>query len=386
MEEDRNACYKKDLDYLYNALGKHPIFVREQNKRKDFKLYYEILFKNFQCNNFEELILFSSKLTAFFSDGHTNIEIPYTTNDMCIHLPCEWENENNDNLLLVENMYGISSKSKIVRIEHLSITELIDKMMEMIPHENRYLVKSRMIHYPYLNYHVFSSFNLERMFGKKDSYRIEFCENGELVTKGISLVKYDNYPSFNDDALPFHYEIKDSTIFVYIDACIYNQNYQNFLHEVAMLCNKNSIQHMVLDLSKNMGGTTSVIDEFISYTHVTNYQPYSTIDYSCDTEKIIEDRRKGRINSPKEYLFPEDIQVKVGYDTFSAARTFAVTLIDNNIAKLLEGCSGGKPNSFGAPIKDYLPVSKIKFRVSTRYFMRPDSTRDSEESIGKIVR
>ena len=66
--------------------------------------------------------------------------------------------------------------------------------------------------------------------------------------------------------------------------------------------------------------------------------------------------------------------------------TFAVTLIDNNIAKLLEGCSGGKPNSFGAPIKDYLPVSKIKFRVSTRYFMRPDSTRDSEESIGKIVR
>lgn len=212
MESNRNSCYKKDLDYLYNALGKHPLFVREHSKRKDFKLYYETLSPNFQCINFEELIHFSSKLTSFFSDGHTNIEVPYTTNDMCIYLPCEWENENNDNLLLVENMYGISSKSKIVRIEHLSITELIDKMSEMIPHENRYLVKSRMIHYPYQNYHVFSSLNLKRMFGKKDSYRIEFCENGELVTKVISLVKYDNYPSFNDDACPFHYEVKDSTI------------------------------------------------------------------------------------------------------------------------------------------------------------------------------
>ena len=381
MEMKRNACYKNDLDYLYNALEKHPVFVRNQSKRSDFKLYYETLLQNCHCNNIEELILFSSKLTAFFNDGHTNIEIPYTTNDKCIYLPCEWENESNDNLLLVENIYGISSKSKIVRIEHLSVTKLIDKMLEMIPHENRNLVKSRMIHYPYLNYHVFSSFNLGRIFGKRDFFRIEFCEKGELITKMIPLVKYDDYPSFNDDSVPFYYKIKDSTIFVYIDACIYNQNYQDFLQEVAMICNKNSIQHMILDLSKNMGGTTSVIEEFISYTHTINYRPYTTIDYSCGTEKIIEDRRSERINSPKEYLFPKDIQVKVGYDTFSAARTFAVTLIDNGIAKLLEGCSGGKPNSFGAPIKGYLPTSKIKFRVSTRYFMRPDSTRDSEESM-----
>lgn len=380
-----SSDYKNDLDYLYNALKKHPFFIRAQSKQSDFQLYYETLLQNNPCNNFEELILFSSKLTSFFNDGHTNIEVPYSKNDKCIHLPCEWGNNHNDKLFLAQNIYGVSAKSEIVKIEHLSLTELIDKMMEMIPHENRYLVKSRMIHYPYLNYHVFSSLNLGRIFGKKDSYRIDFLEKGELITRMISIDKYNDYPSFNEETDPFYYEIVDSTIFVYIDSCINNQNYQDFLQEVAMICDKNRVQHMVLDLSKNMGGTTSVIEAFISYTHATSYRPYSTIDYSCGTENIIEDRGSKRIISPKEYLFPEDIQVKVGYDTFSAARTFAVTLIDNGIAKLIEGCSGGKPNSFGAPIKDHLPISKIKFRVSTRYFLRPDGTRDSEECIGTVI-
>lgn len=134
-----------------------------------------------------------------------------------------------------------------------------------------------------------------------------------------------------------------------------------------------------------MGGTTSVIDEFLSYTHVTKYRQYSTLDYSEGCEKMIADRRYEIQNRQKDVLFPKDMRIKVGYDTFSSARTFAVTLLDNKVAILEGGCSGGKPNSYGAPVKGVLPESKIRYRVSTRYFMRPDATRDDEDFVGSWI-
>ena len=104
-------------------------------------------------------------------------------------------------------------------------------------------------------------------------------------------------------------------------------------------------------------------------------------DYSEGCEKILSDRNAEILNHRSDKLFPSDIRLKVSCDTFSSARTFAVTLLDNGIAALEEGCSGGKPDSYGAPIRGVMPESGIRFRVSTRYFMRPDGTRDEEESV-----
>ncbi len=130
-----------------------------------------------------------------------------------------------------------------------------------------------------------------------------------------------------------------------------------------------------------MGGTTDVIDRFIAYTHAEKYRQYAVFDYSEGYEKILSVRNVELINHRNDKLFPTDIRLKVSYDTFSSARTFAVTLIDNGIAVLEDGCSGGKPDSYGAPIRGVLPDSRIRFRVSTRYFMRPDGMRDGEEAV-----
>ena len=375
--------YKDDLEYFYNELKKHPVFIRKPDVLKDFQAHYDSIIQNKDCNTYEKLAECATDLTMFFQDGHTNIELPYTENDEYIYLPCEWENNYSDKLLLVEGVQGISPGAEVISIENLSIAEVIQQLEKIIPHENRYWVKSRMIHHAYSNYHMFSALNLHRLFGKKDSYKIEFCENGEVISRMLFLTKYEGNPTFRDEERPFYYEIVNGNIVVHIDACICDQRYLDFLQEVAITCEEEHIQRMILDLSKNGGGTTNVIEEFIAYTHTDKYIMYSVLDYSCGLEEVLADRHCEIVNEKKETLFPKDIQLQVGYDTFSSARTFAVTLIDNNIVTLMEGCSGGKPNSYGAPRRGVLPNSNMRYRVSTRLFLRPDTTKDRDECIKK---
>ena len=69
----------------------------------------------------------------------------------------------------------------------------------------------------------------------------------------------------------------------------------------------------------------------------------------------------------------------VSHDTFSSARTFAVTLKDNGIATKITGSpTGGKPNSFGMPQRFKTPNYGIPFRVSRCLFMRPNAIGDCE--------
>jgi hypothetical protein len=98
-----------------------------------------------------------------------------------------------------------------------------------------------------------------------------------------------------------------------------------------------------------MGGNSAVIDEFIKFTHVDSFRRYEMIDFSSGEAKTITRRSDEIKNHKKECLFPTEIYCKVSHNTFSSARTFAVTLKDNGIAKIIGTETGGKPNSYGMP-------------------------------------
>ncbi len=376
--------YKSDLEYLFKALIKHPMFIREPEKINDFKEYYKKIISEIKEDDYGDFAMAATAMTVYFKDGHTNIEIPYSENDNCLFLPCDWKDSYADRLVVGESCYDILQGAEIVSVEAVPISELVDRMADVIPHENRYLVKSRMLHYPYVNYHVFSELNMHRLFGRNDSYTVEFLLDGQIVQREIALTPYKGYPAFPDASCPFYYELDEAEggrMAVHIDACICNREYEDFLREAACICEEKHIDTMLLDLSRNMGGTTEVIDRFIAYTHAEKYRQYAVFDYSEGYEKILSDRNTEIFNHRNDQLFPADIRLKVSCDTFSSARTFAVTLLDNGIATLEEGGSGGKPDSYGAPIRGVMPESRVRFRVSTRYFMRPDGTRDEEESV-----
>lgn len=373
-----STTYINDLKFLYSKLVKHPLFLIDKNEFFRFQeLYYEAIQKQ---NNYSDFIDSMTLLTTFFNDGHTNIELPYTTSDKCLNVPCHWDG---DRLILSQDYIGVKSGSEIMSINNIEMNEIISLMAERIPHENIYLVKSRMINYPYKNYHVFSEFNLSSLFGKKDKYNICFTTKGSTITTSCLLENYTGFLDFNENNFVY-YELVGDDIVLHLDSCICDEAYKSILNEVADICNEKKVKSLILDLSKNMGGSSAVIDEFIRHVDIDEFRRYEIVDYSQGKPQHITKRGDIIKNNKASKLFALDIYCRASHDTFSSARTFAVTLKDNGIAKIIGSPTGGKPNSFGMPKKFKTPNNEIRFRVSQCLFFRPNKKEDDEIALFPI--
>lgn len=364
----------EDFSYVCTALERHPILL-SSNKKEQFSELVQKL--RLSVREYHSLIDALTELTLFFHDGHTNIELPYTEEDLCLKLSCNWKN---DVLVLSGNYMDIPAGAEIVSVEAMPVSELFSFAETRVSHENRYLVKSRTTEYPYKNYHLFSGMNLESLFGKKESYNIKFCINGESLERQCPLVNYDGFLNFSQK--PFvSYEVKEDTLILHLRECIYNEEYKDTLRQVAELCREKNLHNLELDLSENMGGSSAVIDEFIHYTHTDTYRRYEMIDFSSGSPICVASREQVVPNKKQDILFPKRIVCRVSNTTFSSARTFAVTLKDNGIGTVVGEPTGGKPCSYGMPRKDVTPNFNIRFRVSRALFLRPNAELEGEEAL-----
>lgn len=369
-----NSLLLSDYLYVCSALEKHPLLCVQNNKDRFLKLSSKL--QN-TIIDYDSLIGALTQVTMFFQDGHTNIELPYTTEDLCLKLLCKWEK---DALVITENYMDIPTGAEIVFVEGIPVSELLSFAETRIPHENRYLVKSRTTEYPYKNYHLFSAMNLDLLFGKKHFYSIKFMVNGELLEQQCPLVNYDGFLEFSQK--PFiEYEIKEDILILHLRECVYNAEYKETLQKAAEICAEKHITALELDLSENMGGNSQVIDEFIRFTHTDTYRKYEMTDFSSGNPVCVASRKAVVANQKKELLFPEKIVCRVSNTTFSSARTFAVTLKDNGIAVIIGEPTGGKPCSYGMPKRYVTPNFNIRFRVSRALFLRPDAGLEEEEAL-----
>ncbi|WOO35670.1 S41 family peptidase [Anaerocolumna sp. AGMB13020] len=370
-----NTEYIMDLQYLYLALKTHPLLINNEQKKKCFEQLFEG--KQDIHYNYNSFVDVATELTSFFNDGHTNIELPYTNRDRCLYIKCDWDEINKNDLIITEQFDNIGIYSKIICIEGKTISNIINLLGTRIPHENKYLVKSRMVKYPYLNYHMFSEMNMIALFGKKRCYEIIFSNDNNTIKKNVPLTFYNGFLDFSNDEDFLSYEIQDTTMVLHLNACIYNEKYIETLNQLAYICKEKKLTSFILDLSKNMGGSSAVIDAFIKFTNVDYFRRYEMIDFSSGEIKSVTNRHVFVKNNKEKIAFPVEIYCRVSHNTFSSARTFAVTLKDNGIAKIIGLPTGGKPNSFGMPQKYKMPISNITFRISRCYFLRPDSTMDN---------
>lgn len=363
--------FQEDFTYVYDILKKHPIFQISKDISALEQLYERL--KGGVTDDMS-LVKALTALTVSLEDGHTNIEIPYTSQDDCLKLNCEWQGKK---LVLKESYEDIDAGTEIVAVEGLDVNALLEWSARVIPHENIFLVKSRMVEYPYMNYHVFSKMNLTQLFGEKPSIKVDFLVNGEIITKNCVYEKYDGFLDFCEGN-HVYYEMIGERVILHLEECVCDEKYVNELREVACVCKEKQIKSLEIDLSKNMGGSSAVIDEFMKYVDVNNYRRYEMINYSSGVPEYVTRRSDIVCNPRKEILFPSDITCRVSNTTFSSARTFAVTLKDNAVAKIVGQPTGGKPCSFGMPRRFVTPNCNIRFRVSRAFFLRPDERLDEE--------
>lgn len=372
-----NSKFTDDYDFIAETINTyHPlVFIGFSEKYKSC-----IAEQRKNIKDYNSMINSMSILTAALEDAHTNIELPYSEEDLCLNIPCLWfEN----GLYITDNNYcnKLEKGDRISLIENISVDEYFSRLCGFIPHENKYIAKVRSTKYPYKNYHLFSRLNINNLTGADNNIiNITVQRHDKIITVKVPFEKYNGFIKFDDNIEFIKYAFVKNKGILTLNQCIYNEVYRQKLKEFFKAVKEKNIDHIILDLRENLGGNSCVIQGFLSYINIDEFYFYDIWmrDYGNEFTHVIS--RNDIIKNEKDkYCYSGKITCLVSNATFSSARMFAVVLKDNKIADIIGEKTGGKPTSFGAPSKFTTPNFNIGFRVSARLFKRPDATKDDEE-------
>lgn len=347
----------------------HPLAI--QGLPDDLNIRINELTKNIDSTN--SLLINLCKLTSLLNDGHTNIEVEYTPNDLCLNLPCIWLY---NGLFATADYFDILKGDKIISIGNCSIEKIIDKLCGIIPHENKYLVKMRATTYPFINYHIFSEFMLRNMdILNNDKVRIAVIRCNQTLEFCLSLENYNGFLAFRSNENFARFWVENDVAVFKLDECRYNDEYIKKTKDFFDIVKEHNIKKIIIDLRENMGGNCLVTTEFLTYVDISSYYFYGVKvrnqNENCLSEINSEKTKIDNNIDGNPQIFNGKIFCLVSNKTFSSARIFATVLKDNNIATIIGEPTGGKPCSYGNPLRFQTPNLGIKFRVSSRFFTRP---------------
>lgn len=157
---------------------------------------------------------------------------------------------------------------------------------------------------------------------------------------------------------------------------------------------------MIIDISQNGGGNSTVGNILIDYFSNKSYITYSnnfrvTQDYKDNAKALgyydeylnnyTNDTLityKGSKHKPTKNFnrYNGKVYILVGEKTFSSAMMFATIVLDNKLASIIgESPINSHPNHFGEIISYQTPNTKLNFVVSVKEWIRPSGKRKNNK-------
>ncbi|MDE7095527.1 MAG: hypothetical protein K2O23_03480 [Anaeroplasmataceae bacterium] len=175
-----------------------------------------------------------------------------------------------------------------------------------------------------------------------------------------------------------YYDIDEqkSLAILTLTECIYNQTYIDCVKEMFTEVKQKNIQNVAVDLRGNGGGSSMVGNEFIKYLPVDSYY-----DGSYDWRwGFCEFHSSPKISNKqyKDLLFHGNVYILTNYDSFSAAKDFAMLMQDNHLGKVVGESPANAVNGYGEITYFYLPNTGLYVQISTKKWYRIDSTNTDE--------
>ncbi|WP_010233007.1 S41 family peptidase [Clostridium arbusti] len=352
MNKNEETKWLEDIDYLSIELPKRHKNLFFNLNKDEFYNKINNLKREIQYLDNYEIQVEIGKIVALVKDAHTyiNMNVRY----LCpIHL--YW---------FEEGIYIISSIDKyeklvgcrLVEINGIKINELVNSLRKIISYENEEYFKAQFPKYlpaVELLYGLeviddFSSLKvtIEDIYGTSTTLEIESMLAGE-----ISKIEKKTIGDKDEKLLPLYRQntdkyywfkfLEDSKVvyFKYNRCKDMDIKICDFCKELIDTIENNNVYKLVIDVRDNVGGNSTLLDNFIEYLSSNN---------------II--NKKGK-------LF-----VIVGRETFSSALLNVLALKKKTEAVFVGESTGGKPNCYGEVENMVLKNYGIKIYYSTKYY------------------
>ena len=235
-----------------------------------------------------------------------------------------------------------------------------------------------------------------------DNYDLKFKSGKQIVVKSLPLSEFGKrYATKNAQKQNEGFKIIDYkkiknfgylTINAFDDRTFSKDVWKNKLDSIFTKVKKENIKKLVVDVSNNGGGNSAIGDLLITYFSDKPYKTYQgtwkkSQEYSDFLKSLgknypnYENLKNGeslpmlsQTRKPEKnpYQFKGKTYIVVGKNTFSSAMMFAVTVLDNKLAKVVgEIPDRGHPNHFGELIKFTTPNTNLDFLFGVKEWIRP---------------
>ncbi len=236
----------------------------------------------------------------------------------------------------------------------------------------------------------------------KGTFKISKQNGQNISVRGTTAKNWLDYINkINGEYIDCEHSISYTKYLDYgfINACSFNVTKVNSLEYFGKVIDsifteikRDNIKALIIDISKNSGGNSSVGDLLIN--HFYN-KPYK--DYQCNwkrSDEYLNLMKSWKIEN-KQYeqtkvgdilhydsktiepmknsnIFIGKVYVLVGLGTFSSAMQFATVVKDNSMATIIgQEPENGHPNHFGEMYSTELPNTKINVRFGVKEWIRP---------------
>ena len=248
-----------------------------------------------------------------------------------------------------------------------------------------------------------------------DNYQMKFKSGKEAVIKrlGIEEVKKKmesiKKPATSNAVIA--YEKINESGYLTVNSFGMGGNYtmerwRQMIDSIFTIIQKDSIRHLVIDVSNNGGGNSAIGNIFIDHFSDKSYRQYGgswkRSDEYADFMKSIkmeyapyQNTQNGELlalgggltkPSKTKNRFTGKTYVLVGGNTFSSAMMFAVMVLDNKLATVAgQTPSKGHPNHFGELIGFRTPNTQLEFRFGVKEWIRPSGVLTNNKLIPDII-
>ena len=174
------------------------------------------------------------------------------------------------------------------------------------------------------------------------------------------------------ESLPFcYYKIDEehNLAVLTLTSCINDSFYNNCLKQMFTEIKQKNIKNVAVDVRKNSGGSSLVINNFFKYLDIPSY--YESTGSSRFGPFILKANNGYTKNRKhKKLLFDGNVFVLTSTLSFSSAMMFPQYVKDNGIGKVIGETPANNPNGYGDIVSFNLPYSKIFMQISFKQFHR----------------
>lgn len=357
---------QKDLKYVYDTVrANHPAFLIDESAEKKFGEAYISLRKEMSKKEnvtVKELWEMSARLVCTLDDAHTIVTAEGAP---------QYVDDGGEIGRAYEN-------GTLVSIDGISADDMKEHFKKVFPYEPQV------------------SFYADYMFGVALEYGSWLTLLGADVSDGIDAVigknaetkhfdMTDEEPARKQLELCSYKIDKENSLGIFtLNRCEMSEEYTDMLSEFFGKVKDGSIENIAVDLRKNGGGTTEVINEFMRYINISDYKLFGGTDIRIGGS-LISYRDERTPNKHVDNAFDGNVYVLTSQYTFSSAMDFATVIQDNGIGKVVGETPGNMPTAYGDKLGFQLPESKLILCVSYKKFYRVDISKSIEPLIPDYV-